>query len=193
MHPKRFQIRKAELRDAATLAAFNQAMAQETEGKALEEALALAGSKALLKDGHKGFYLVAEQEGEIIGQLMVTPEWSDWRDRFFWWVQSVYVRPQNRGQGVYTALYQHVVELARYRRDVAGIRLYVERHNQTARSVQAQLRSMVWFWWMARGEGAARTGGVKRVRVSEKSSTLSDDAAMARAAQAGVRRTCQSG
>ena len=96
---------------------------------------ALAGAKALIKDPHKGFYLIAETMGEIVGQLMVTNEWRDWRNKYFLWIQSVYVREDFRRKGIFSALYHHLNDLARYKKNVAGLRLYVEKNNETARQV----------------------------------------------------------
>jgi ribosomal protein S18 acetylase RimI-like enzyme len=134
-----FKIRKGELRDAETIAGFNIAMAQETEDKPLDPDTALRGAKAILKDPHKGFYLLAEHKGEIAGQLMTTLEWSDWRNKYFMWIQSVYVPEKFRKQGVYASLYYHLKEIAAERKNVAGIRLYVEKNNTTAKQVYERL------------------------------------------------------
>ncbi len=137
-----FAIRRGEMRDAEAIARRNRAMARETEGRELDESVALQGVKALLKDPRKGFYLLAEGPGEapaVVAQLMVTFEWSDWRARNFWWVQSVYVDPAWRGRRVFSALFRHLSEMARWHRDVAGLRLYVIRHNERARAVYETL------------------------------------------------------
>ncbi len=111
----------------------NAAMARETEGRDLDLSVLTRGVAALLADRSKGFYLVAaDASGEVVGQLMVTFEWSDWRNGTFWWIQSVYVAPAARRRGVYRALYSRVLELARDEGGVCGVRLYVERHNATA-------------------------------------------------------------
>ncbi|MDF1702208.1 MAG: GNAT family N-acetyltransferase, partial [Planctomycetota bacterium] len=86
-----------------------------------------------------GFYLVAERSGTTAGSLMITPEWSDWRGGFFWWIQSVYVAPDHRRTGVYRALYDQVQAYAQEADDVIGIRLYVERENEGAREVYRRL------------------------------------------------------
>ena len=132
-------IRRAGLEDAAVLVEFNRAMAQETEGKALIPAVISAGVKNLLENANLGFYLVAERSGEVIGALMITTEWSDWRNGVFWWVQSVYVRPDCRRQGVYKQLYQFVKTLASQDSQVCGFRLYVERENQVAQQTYRSL------------------------------------------------------
>ncbi len=122
-------IRRAQLKDVESLAAHNQAMAAETENRTLPQAIILAGTRALLEDDEKGFYLVAEQAGQIVGQLMVTYEWSDWRNGQFWWIQSVYVRPETRRQGILRALFAQVEADAKERGGICGLRLYSERNN----------------------------------------------------------------
>ncbi len=130
------QIRIARREDALNLVEFNQAMALETEGKRLETAVLQSGVKAVFANDKKGFYVVAENEaGKIIGGLMVTFEWSDWRDKWFWWIQSVYILPEARGKKIYSQMYDFVKEKAKKRGDVCGFRLYVERENSTAQQV----------------------------------------------------------
>jgi len=128
----RIQIRKARKSDLETLANFNILMAWETEGKELSQPVILAGVENLLEHPEYGFYLLAEVGGEAAGALMLTSEWSDWRNGLFWWIQSVYVRPEYRRQGVFKALYLHTERLARQQPAVCGLRLYVDRHNHTA-------------------------------------------------------------
>ncbi|QSX40005.1 GNAT family N-acetyltransferase [Shewanella cyperi] len=125
-------IRKGEAKDLAALVAFNQAMAHETEGLQLDSAILEQGVATLLNTPAKGFYLVAEAEGEILGSLMVTFEWSDWRAKDYYWIQSVYIRPQNRRQGIYRQLYQAVKDLAEANGGAASFRLYVEQENTKA-------------------------------------------------------------
>ena len=125
--------------DAATLAGFNRAMALETESKTLPLATLLPGVQAVLGDPRHGFYVVADAEGEIAGSLLVTYEWSDWRNGRIWWIQSVYVRPDFRRCGIYRNLHEFVRERARAAGDVVGIRLYVERENTTAQRTYAAL------------------------------------------------------
>jgi GNAT superfamily N-acetyltransferase len=132
-------IRSATLADVATLADFNSAMALETESKRLEPAVVRAGVRAVLDHPESGFYLVAEHRGDVIGCLLVTYEWSDWRNGRFWWIQSVYVRRDHRRRGVFRRLYADVLRRARIRTDVCGIRLYVERDNQAAQQTYRQL------------------------------------------------------
>jgi len=132
-------IRDATPDDAETLARFAEAMARETEDKTLEAATVRAGIRAVLQDAAKGFHLVAEHEDEVVGALMVTTEWSDWRNGTFWWIQSVYVRPEARRQGVYTALHTYVRQRAANREAVCGLRLYVEASNTDAQATYERL------------------------------------------------------
>jgi ribosomal protein S18 acetylase RimI-like enzyme len=127
------RIRLATPADAGVLIEFNAAMALETEGKELLADVIGAGVHSLLANPAAGFYVVAEQDG-LIGSLMITKEWSDWRNGAFWWIQSVYVRPECRRQGVYKRLYRHVQELAASDPAVCGFRLYVERENARAQA-----------------------------------------------------------
>ena len=138
-HSPALHIRLAEARDAALLAEFNIAMARETEGKRLLPAVVGAGVRRMLAEPALGFYLVAEAGGEVAGSLMVTTEWSDWRNGRFWWIQSVYVRPGRRRRGVFRALYAHLGETAAREPDVCGFRLYVERENSAAQATYRAL------------------------------------------------------
>ena len=133
------RIRKAHAGDADHIAAFNRAMAWETEGKALIPELVAAGVRRLLAEPALGFYAVAEQEGEVVGCLMVTNEWSDWRNSLFWWIQSVYVTQPWRRRGVYRRLYDFIRELAQGEPVVCGFRLYVEKENTTAQRTYSSL------------------------------------------------------
>jgi GNAT superfamily N-acetyltransferase len=126
------EIRRAILADSGVIAEFNRAMARETEGLELDAERVSAGVQAVLNDPAKGAYWVAVHDGELAGQLLLTYEWSDWRNGVFWWVQSVYVRPDARRRGVFGRLYQHVREQAAADPSVCGIRLYVEEHNRLA-------------------------------------------------------------
>jgi len=126
------KIRKAKLADAGVIAQFNRNLAWETEKLRLSRRIVDRGVQALLKDARKGIYFVAEQDGAVVGQLMITYEWSDWRDGNIWWIQSVYVASEFRQQGVFRKLFKHVEKLGRARREVCGLRLYVERNNRRA-------------------------------------------------------------
>ena len=128
------RVRLATPQDAPVLVEFNAAMALETEQKALLADVIGAGVRSLLGDPAAGFYVVAEKNGEIVGALMITKEWSDWRNGTFWWIQSVYVQPDVRRQGVYKRLYRHLQQLAAQDARVCGFRLYVERENSRAQS-----------------------------------------------------------
>ena len=128
-----FHISTAHRDDAAHIVAFNQTMALDTENRRLAHEVIAPGVHDVLSDPHKGLYLLAKDEGKaVVGQLMVTYEWSDWRNGMFWWIQSVYVAPEARRQGIYRALHERVRELARESGQACGIRLYVERDNATA-------------------------------------------------------------
>jgi|SRR5215204_1161634 len=133
------KIRLAENGDAAALVEFNQAMALETEGKTLDSQILQSGVEAVFHDEKKGFYIVAEEDEKIVGGLMVTFEWSDWRSAWFWWIQSVYILPEARGRRIYRLLYNFVREAAREQENVCGFRLYVEKENVNARKVYEKL------------------------------------------------------
>jgi ribosomal protein S18 acetylase RimI-like enzyme len=133
-------IRIAKAEDANSLVEFNQAMALETEGKHLDSQILQSGVEAVFHDERKGFYAVAESEGKIVGGLMVTYEWSDWRNGWFWWIQSVYILPEFRGRKIYSQLYDFVRRRAREKGDVCGFRLYVEKENTKAQNVYKKLQ-----------------------------------------------------
>ena len=132
-------IRDATLADAATIADNNSSMAMETEGRALAPDVIGPGVAALLGDPEMGRYWVAESAGQVVGQLMVTYEWSDWRNGMLWWIQSVYIAPDFRRQGVFSALSHHVESLAATEPDVCGLRLYVEDNNHRAQQAYEAL------------------------------------------------------
>lgn len=132
-------VRPATRGDVELLGAFNRAMALETEGKDLDPDRLRAGIEAVFEDPARGRYLVAERGGHAVGSLLLTLEWSDWRNGEFWWIQSVYVPPEARRGGVFSSLYHTVVEEARGTPGVAGIRLYVERENVAAQRVYGAL------------------------------------------------------
>lgn len=132
-------IRQASHDDIDTLAQFNMKMAFETEGVQLKPEVITAGVSGMIDNPQRGFYLVAEQDGLITASLMITTEWSDWRNGNFWWVQSVYVLPEFRRQGLYRNLYQQVRTMAEQDSHVCGFRLYVERNNQIAQQTYQAL------------------------------------------------------
>jgi len=133
------RVREAGMADINVLVEFNAAMALETEAKTLDPRVLSAGVAAVLAEPRRGFYLVAECERDVVGCLMVTYEWSDWRNGDWWWLQSVYVRPDFRRDGVFRRLYAEVERLAGARSDVCGIRLYVERENERAQRTYVAL------------------------------------------------------
>jgi ribosomal protein S18 acetylase RimI-like enzyme len=132
-------IRRAEPVDEPILVAFNAALAWETEHKQLRPDVLAAGVRAVFADPSRGFYTLAEEAGEIVGQMMVTYEWSDWRTGWFWWVQSVYVREDARRMGVFRALYREMQRLAAKDSTVIGLRLYFERDNFRAQATYRAL------------------------------------------------------
>ena len=135
-------IREARYDDVQSIAKFNMEMALETENKKLEETIVDKGVRAVIEDSQKGFYLVAEKRGDrpsIVGQLLVTYEWSDWRNQNIWWIQSVYVQKNFRNQKIFSKLYNHVVDIARNEKNICGIRLYVEEQNESAKQVYKTL------------------------------------------------------
>ena len=114
-------------------------MALETEGRLLDTEACRRGTEQVLAGAVPAYYLVAELDGELAGQLMVTTEWSDWRDGVFWWIQSVYIAPRFRRRGIYRALYGHLLAEARRDPAVCGLRLYVDRGNAAAKEVYRSL------------------------------------------------------
>ena len=122
------------------LARFNIELARESENLILEPATVKAGVDAVLRDPAKGAYFVAEAGAEIVGQLMITHEWSDWRNGDFWWLQSVFVRSDFRRRGVFLALFDFILAKAKQKGNVAGIRLYVEKNNNRALKAYARLQ-----------------------------------------------------
>ena len=132
-------VRDARSEDAAVLVAYNSAMARETEGRTLDPNIIGPGVARLLADASRGRYWVAESGDTVVGQIMVTYEWSDWRNGNLWWIQSVYVHPDWRRRGVFSALYRHVESLAAAEPDVVGLRLYVEESNTRAQRTYAAL------------------------------------------------------
>ncbi len=132
-------VRNATVRDAAVIAAFNQSMALETEGKVLDARSVRQGVLTGLSDPARSRYFLAVIDDTVSGQIMVTTEWSDWRNGFFWWIQSVYVDKRYRRKGVFRAMYDHVRTLARSEPGVCGLRLYVHSSNDRAIATYQQL------------------------------------------------------
>lgn len=154
-------IRRATPADADVIVRFNCALALESEGRELPAEVVARGVRRLLAEPAWGVYYVAEWGGSVVGQLLTTFEFSDWRDGMFWWIQSVYVAPPARRCGVYRALHEHVVHEARRSGQVCGLRLYVEQQNARAQLVYERLglgRTSYWFYeadWTS-GGGAGR-------------------------------------
>ena len=141
--PRHFVVRPAATADLEMLVRFSAAMAIETEGRQLDRERLRRGTLAVLESTRHGFYVVAERperDGRgVIGQLLITYEWSDWRNADFWWIQSVYVDPDWRRRGVYRSMHEYILDMARAREDVCGVRLYVEGENGVAQSVYERL------------------------------------------------------
>jgi GNAT superfamily N-acetyltransferase len=125
-------VRDARPSDATIIAEFNARLAQETEGKILDCGELARGVAALISDPAKGRYFLACDGDDVLGQVALSFEWSDWRDGWFWWLQSVYVRADARGRGVFRTLHQHVIDAARAA-GALGLRLYVERDNENGK------------------------------------------------------------
>lgn len=132
-------IRPAEASDAPTIVSFNQQLARETENIELDHEVISRGVATALADPSKARYLVAYTDTAVVGQLMHTREWSDWRNGDIWWLQSVFVEPDFRRQGIFTMLYHHLHRMASQDPTVVGLRLYVERENTRAHKVYEQL------------------------------------------------------
>lgn len=132
-------VRPASVEDVPQLVEFNCEMARETEDVRLDPAVVAAGVNALFEHPERGFYVVAGAGPRLAGSLMVTSEWSDWRNGTFWWIQSVYVRPEHRRRGVYRSLYRFLEAMAAGDRGVCGFRLYVERDNHRAQRTYSAL------------------------------------------------------
>jgi GNAT superfamily N-acetyltransferase len=144
MSPGEVTVRQATVDDVDVLTEFSAAMALETEQRALDRGRLRAGTLAVLERSDRGQFYVAEAEDadgtHPVGQCLITYEWSDWRNAQFWWIQSVYVRPEWRRRGVYRRMHGRIHDLARSQSGVCGLRLYVERHNEVARSAYQSLK-----------------------------------------------------
>jgi GNAT superfamily N-acetyltransferase len=132
-------FRDATAHDAATIVDFQLAMARETEDVSLDRVICARGVQAVFDNPSRGRYFVAEKDGRVVASLLITYEWSDWRNGVVWWIQSVYVRPEVRKQRIYAGLYEHVKRIAFADVSVKGIRLYVDRRNTTAQDVYRRL------------------------------------------------------
>jgi GNAT superfamily N-acetyltransferase len=132
--------REATAADIPNIVQFQINMARETEDLTLHSQVLTRGVQAIFEHPSRGQYYVAEREGRLVGTTLITDEWSDWRNGMVWWIQSVYVVPETRRQGVYAGLYAYIKRLAEADEQVQGIRLYVDKRNTLAQQVYAQLK-----------------------------------------------------
>jgi len=133
------EIRLASEFDAAVITEFQIKMAFETENYKLDHNIVAKGVASVFRDPQKGKYYVATEDGKIISSLLITHEWSDWRNNWMYWIQSVYVLPEKRGQGIYKQMYNSILEIVNNNSEVAGLRLYVDISNLAARNVYAKM------------------------------------------------------
>jgi GNAT superfamily N-acetyltransferase len=136
-------VRRATPADAAVVAEYNRLLAHESEGKKLDPEVLARGVAAALADPRKALYFLAEETGEQLGQTMITFEWSDWRNGWVWWIQSVFVRSDARRRGVFRALFEHIHQIACRDPEVVGLRIYVERDNHAAQKTYENM-GMKW-------------------------------------------------
>ncbi len=132
-------IRDGTPEDTSLVADFNRLLALESEGIALDCTVLHQGVSAVLEDASKGRYFLAEHGGRVIGQTLITYEWSDWRNGWFWWIQSVYISREARRRGVFRRIHDHIMSRAMAASDVCGVRLYVDQHNHSAKEVYSKL------------------------------------------------------
>ncbi len=132
-------IRDATREDVEFLADCNVAMAYESEQKQLARDVLMRGIVAVFDRPERGFYIIAERGGERVGSLLITHEWSDWRNGGWWWIQSVYVMPDARRSGVFSTMYREIESRARATTGVIGLRLYVEKENAGAQATYEAL------------------------------------------------------
>ena len=172
-------IRPATLDDLGTIIDFSARLAVESEGIDLDREVLAAGIGSALEDSSRARYFLAETAGEVAGQLMITYEWSDWRNAFFWWIQSVYVKPDYRRQGVYKSLHFYAAEVARQEGNVGGLRLYVDKGNTIAQGVYSGLRMRPTNYDMYEIDFDARPARVMLEPESDNEVTEGDDDAAA--------------
>lgn len=134
-----YHIRESKLSDAETIISFQMAMAKETENRDLDLDIVSKGVQAALADNKKGRYIIAESSGKTVASLMLTQEWSDWRNSTIIWIQSVYVIPECRGKGAYKAMYGYVQKMVLADEKYIGIRLYVDKRNINAQKIYSAL------------------------------------------------------
>jgi GNAT superfamily N-acetyltransferase len=131
--------RKARIEDLSTIVRFQLAMASETENLKLDHAICTQGVSAVFKNSHLGEYYIAENHGQVVGSMLIIPEWSDWRNGVVLWIHSVYVIPEERKSGVFKALYETIQKVGSTRDDFRGLRLYVDKRNTAAQAVYQKL------------------------------------------------------
>jgi len=129
------RIRTANVDDAEVISGFQLAMALETEQLSLDKGKVTSGVHAVFIDPKKGKYFVAEADKTVIASLLLTREWSDWRNQWVWWIQSVYILPEYRGKKIFSRMYRFIKNLVKTDSDAAGLRLYVDLSNKNAREV----------------------------------------------------------
>jgi len=133
-------VREARTQEYAVIAGFQMAMAAETEALQLDRDVVEQGVREVFRRPALGRYFVADDGGHVVASLLITYEWSDWRAATVWWIQSVYVLPEERRKGVFSAMYRHIRELVMADDTVSGIRLYVDKSNERARAVYRRLQ-----------------------------------------------------
>ncbi len=126
-------IRRGNIKDLDTIVKYNYNLAKETENLELDKEILKKGVRTALEDNGNGIYFVYEKDDMVVGQIMITKEWSDWRNGDYWWIQSVYVNKDYRGQGIFTQLFDYVKYLAERSNNVCSLRLYVEKKNERAK------------------------------------------------------------
>jgi GNAT superfamily N-acetyltransferase len=132
-------FREARHGDAGAIINFQIAMARETEELELDRDVLTRGVEGVFADPSRGRYFVAESDGRVVGSLLITYEWSDWRNGMVWWIQSVYVQPEYRRRGIYGGLYAYIKTIVEPNPAIRGIRLYVDNRNVPAQQVYARL------------------------------------------------------
>ena len=132
-------VRKATTKDIPTIILFQQKMAWETEGIHLDPSVLTEGVKNIFQDVNRGEYYVADENETVVGSLMTTYEWSDWRNGTVLWIQSVYIDKGHRGKGIYKKMYEHIQQIVKKSPDLRGIRLYVDKTNESAQCVYEKL------------------------------------------------------
>ena len=133
-------VREATHSDSSKITEYQLAMAWESEKLKLDPNIVRNGVEAVFLNSNYGFYLVAESNNNVIGCLLVVPEWSDWRNAQIWWIHSVYVAPDSRNRGVYKEMYSYLQKRVENSSKLCGLRLYVDKENRTAQKVYKKLK-----------------------------------------------------